>query len=381
MNVNNHDAGLLALAVIRGHCSADRAQALQAQRRGRSMAIVLVEDGGIAPAIVRALRDEQGRQSIPSRIGPYQLTEHLGNGGMSVVFKALDHDTGTFVAVKLLSPRTSAQGTAKTRFDRESRSGLAIDHPRVIRCLDHGEVNHHSYHILEYMAGGDAAALMARNGGRLPPQQALTLIRDCADGLAAIHAAGMMHRDIKPANIFIDGDGRAKLADLGLARHVEDDDHLTMPGHCLGTPCYMSPEQARGLADIDGRTDIYSLGATLYHFITGRPPYPGTAPRAVIMAVLNEPVPNPRALVPDLDPVVADLIVRALAKERSGRPQDAASLIAALDAVLQPHVPAIKGTSVARSRRAWVLRIFASGRQAWRRFLTVGRPRHARFPR
>lgn len=381
MSLVNHDAGLLALAVKRGHCSAERAQALQAQRRGRSMALVLVEEGGLAPQIIRALRDEQQRQSIPNRIGPYQLTEHLGNGGMSVVFKAVDHDTRKLVAVKLLSPRIAAHGTSKTRFDRESRSGLVIDHPRVIRCLDHGEVNQHSYQILEYMAGGDAAALLARSGGRLPAHQALTLVRDCSEGVAAIHAAGMMHRDIKPANIFIDGDGRAKLADLGLARQVEDEDHLTMPGHCLGTPWYMSPEQARGLPDTDSRTDIYSLGATLYHFITGQPPYPGSTPRAVILAVLNDPVPDPRVWEPGLDPALAGLIIRTLAKNRSDRPQDAVRLVAELDAVLQPRTSVVHGPPIERSRRAWGIRFVERARHAWRRVLAVGRQAHARFPR
>lgn len=378
MTVANHDEGLLTLAVKRGHCSEECAQRLRAQRRGRSMSLVLAEDAGLAPEAIRALRDEQKRNSIPGRIGPYRLTEHLGNGGMSIVFKALDSDTHQVVAVKLLSPRIAAHGVSVPRFHRETRSAREVDHPRVIKCLDHGEVNQHPYQILEYMAGGDAAALLMRSGGRLPPAQALTLARDSAEGLAAIHAAGMMHRDIKPSNIFIDAEGRAKIADLGLARHVDDEDHLTIPGHCIGTPLYMSPEQARGVSDIDGRTDVYSLGATLYHFITGCPPFSGASPRAVITAVITEPVPDPRMLVPELDAAIAELITRSLAKERSERPQNAAQFAAEIDALLNPSANVVPVTPSAPS---WTSRIIEYAVRTWRRLILLGRHRHARYPR
>jgi len=343
MASHNLSEGLLHLAVKRGLVGPNTAAALLPLRDGRSMAVVLVEKAGLTPEVVRQLRDEQKRNSIPGRIGPYRLTEHLGNGGMSIVYKGMDPQTRQTVAVKLLSPKVAAYGLSIPRFQREVRSASEIDHPNVIKCLDHGEINGHPYQILEYMAGGDVATRL-QSVGRLSSHEAITIVRDCALGLAAIHAAGMVHRDVKPANIFLDAHGSAKVADLGLARHMEPEDQLTLPGHCVGTPWYMSPEQARGCEELDGRADLFSLGATLYHLLSGQPPFRGATPRAVITAVLTQEPPAISLLCPDLAPDLVQTIQRCLAKDRQRRFAHANEIAQVLGKILSPSAGSAVGT-------------------------------------
>lgn len=332
MKLDNVDEGLVALAVRRGLLTSTSASQSLADRRNRSVAVVLVEDGYLTVEQVRGLRDEQKSNSIPVEIAGYRITAHLGNGGMSVVFKATQPATGREVAVKLMSPRSEGR-ISTSRFMRETRAVMAVHHANVIRCFDHGMVNGRPYQVLEFMAGGDVKALLARSGGRLAEGRALAIVRQCAEGLVAIHAAGLMHRDVKPSNIFLDGGGVAKLADLGLARALETDEQLTQPGHRVGTPTYMSPEQATG-DSVDARTDVYGLGATLYHLVTGRPPFSGRNVRDVITQVLRDQPMDARSLRPDLSPATGAIIAMAMARRREDRYDDAQGLCADLEAVL-----------------------------------------------
>lgn len=333
MKLDNVDEGLTALAVRRRLLTPASASQALADRGHRSVAVALVEDGYLTVDQVRTLREEQRANSIPISLDGYRITAHLGNGGMSVVFKATETATGREVALKLLSPRVDGRQSAP-RFMRETRAVSAVHHPNVIRCFGHGMVNGRPYQVLEYMAGGDVQALLRRCGGRLPEKRALAIARDCAEGLAAIHAAGLLHRDVKPSNIFLDGAGLAKLADLGLARAVESDEQLTLPGHRVGTPTYMSPEQASGRPDVDARTDLYGLGATLYHMVTGRPPFSGGSVREVVLQVLHDNPEDPRRLCSELRPSTCQIIAMALAKRREDRYEDASRLCADLESAL-----------------------------------------------
>lgn len=334
MKLDNVDEGLVSLAVQRGLLTPASASQALADRKSRSVAVALVEDGYLTVEQVRALREEQKSHSIPVDIAGYRITGHLGNGGMSVVFKAIEPLTGREVAVKLMSPRTEGR-ISTSRFMRETRAVIAVHHPNVIRCFDHGMVNRRPYQVLEFMAGGDVKELLTRCGGHLPEVQALAIIRDCAQGLVAIHAAGLVHRDVKPSNIFLDGSGLAKLADLGLARALESEEHLTLPGHRVGTPAYMSPEQANGHPEVDARTDLYGLGATLYHLVTGRRPFLGRHVREVVRQVLHDQPEDPRRVRSGLRPTTCTIIATAMAKRRENRYADAQQMCEDLEMMIQ----------------------------------------------
>ena len=329
----NRDAALINLAARRGLITSERARDLAAGLAGRTAAVALVE-AGLDVHVVRNLREEQRRNCIPSKVHGYRLVSHLGNGGMSVVFRG-EAEGMPPVAIKLLSPRLDQDARATARFSREIRSAADVIDPHVIRCFGHGEANGRPYQVLELMEGGDCQTLQAKRGGILDEALALRIAEQTARGLIAVHAAGLVHRDIKPGNLFLAADGTVKVADLGLARapEVAEADQVTLPGTLVGSPAYMSPEQARGGIELDGRTDIYSLGATLFHFVTGRVPFPTSSPIEAVRAAALKPTPNAGALRPELSAPIVKLLARAMAKERDQRYPDAASFAAALAAV------------------------------------------------
>ena len=263
---------------------------------------------------------------IPSRIGAYKILSQLGQGGMATVYLAVQPALNREVALKVISSAFSDDATFKDRFLREARAGAMVNHPNVVTCYDAGEHQGQLFMAMELVTGGDLINLLTKHGGRLDETLALTIIKDAADGLAAIEAVGLVHRDIKPANIFLSEQGRAKLADLGLVCFSETDDRMTKPGTIMGTPAYIAPEQAQAITDIDIRADIYSLGATLYHLVTGQPPFNSESPITTLIKAINEPMPDPRNLRPDLSNDVAAIIMRATQKEREKRYQSAHQL-------------------------------------------------------
>ena len=247
----NREAGLIHLAARRGLITEELARKLVVELAHRAATVVLVENG-VDTHVVRRLRAEQASSCIPKQIHGYHLTSHLGNGGMSVVFRG-EAEGRPPVAIKLLSPRLDHDPRATARFLREIRTASEVVDSHVIRCAGHGECNGRPYQVLELMSGGDCQALLKGRGGILDEALALRIAREVAHGLIAIHAAGLVHRDIKPSNIFLTAEGVAKVADLGLARSPEPDDQVTLPGTFVGTPAYMSPEQARVGIELDGR--------------------------------------------------------------------------------------------------------------------------------
>jgi serine/threonine protein kinase/uncharacterized protein (DUF342 family) len=222
----------------------------------------------------------------------YRIEQLLGAGAMGRVFRAVQVDLERVVALKVLAARCVGSDDARRRFVREAQVAARVNHPNVVTVYDAGIVDDMPFMAMELVAGGDVAAAMARAGGRLDEVRALSIARDMAAGLEAIEAAGLIHRDIKPANVFLDGEGRAKLADLGLARQVGEHSSSGLP---LGTPAFMAPEQARG-EDLDIRSDIYAVGASLFAMVTGRPPVlTGSALEALQQAGRGEIADIPRA--------------------------------------------------------------------------------------
>jgi len=279
-------------------------------------------------------------------IGPYLLSAKLGEGGMGEVYRATPVAGGRDVALKIVAigqrPREELDQIA-----REAMAAAAVSHPNVVAVHSFGEDDGHLYLALELVAGGDTKRLLARQPDGLSEGRVCTLAADAAIGLAAIHRAGLLHRDIKPSNIFIGDDGAAKLADFGLAcasacaRASRDLD----PDTIIGTPAFMAPEQARREA-LDRRSDVYSLGATMFYWATGRPPFQGEGPWDTVRLVAAGPSPDPRDSRPDLSDGLADIIARAMAHAPADRYRDAGELAAAV-AALKAGVTTASGSRIA----------------------------------
>ncbi len=224
---------------------------------------------------------------IGQYLGPVKIIKKLGQGGMGQVFLGHDENLDINVAVKVLPQHFANERDFFERFLREARAVAKLDHPNVVRVLRVDEQSGVNYLVMDYVDGQDISS-MIRAQGKIPLMQALTITRAAADALRYAHKQGIVHRDIKPHNILVSKDGqKIKVADFGLAKLAEDQQHMTMSGQILGTPHYMSPEQAEGAANIDGRTDTYSLGVSLYHMLTGTVPFNATSPTAVIYQLVN----------------------------------------------------------------------------------------------
>jgi eukaryotic-like serine/threonine-protein kinase len=244
--------------------------------------------------------------------GAYTLQRIIAEGGMGVVIEAEHNVIKRLVALKTVSPKYAAKEGFRLAlmdtFMRDARILGKIDHPNVLPVYDAGTVGHCPFIAMRLVAGGDLATWITSNG---PIKQdiALHVAHDCASGLKAIHAAGFIHRDIKPLNILIEPDWRVFISDFGLALPKGQ---KPPAGTIAGTPCYLAPEQIRG-EDLDERTDIYALGATLFHAVTGTPPYSGSQPEEIMRKILESAgPPSAKALSPSLDERLDAIIMRAM---------------------------------------------------------------------
>jgi len=252
--------------------------------------------------------------------GRYRLDELLGRGGMSEVWAATDLELGRRVALKLLAPNED-----NARFEREARAVAALGHPNVTQLYDYGESGGRPFMVLEYLAGGSLEELM-RASGALADADTHRIASEIAAGLAHAHARGVVHRDLKPSNVLFDEEGRAKLADFGIARLAVGEGTLTEAGTVLGTAAYISPEQAAGLPATPA-SDVYSFGVLLFRMLTGTLPFVSEDPLALVVAHRDEPPPLVTELRPDAPPALAATADAALAKDPSARPADGATLL------------------------------------------------------
>lgn len=255
--------------------------------------------------------------------GRYRLAEPLGRGGFSEVWQAQDDVLGRAVAIKLFTAPAS-QPDVVARFEREARTVAGLQHPNIVAVFDAGIDDGVPYVVMERLAGPSLEGLLAERGP-LPAGLALEYAGQAAAGLAAAHAAGVVHRDIKPANLVLDREGTLKIVDFGIARLAGAAQALTASGLTLGTPAYLSPEQAAG-QQAGPRSDLYALGCVLYALLAGRPPFSGEHPAATAHQHLTAVPPAIRERRPDVPPVVDHLLAALLAKDPQDRPPDAAAV-------------------------------------------------------
>jgi serine/threonine-protein kinase len=267
----------------------------------------------------------------------YEILARVGAGSMGTVFKARQKHLDRIVALKVLKPALARDARFVERLEREGRTVARLNHPNIVTAYDLGHEGGYHYLVMEFVEGKSLRQLLTE-WGRFPEAQVLQLAREMAGALAHAHECGVTHRDIKPANILIDGEGRAKLTDLGLAR-AETDLALTRDGATVGTPQYISPEQARNPRDADIRSDLYSLGATLFHMLTGQPPFRADAIGELIDKVLHERPDSVVELVADVSDGLSLVIRKLLAKDPSLRYQSPTELLADLDRVERRELP------------------------------------------
>jgi serine/threonine protein kinase len=277
--------------------------------------------------------DEMGR------LAHYRVLKVLGQGGMGVVFLAEDTRLGRTVALKTMKPEIAADPRHRQRFLREARAAAKVEDDHIVPIYDVGEERGVPWLAMPLLKGQSLDEMLKRLKV-LTPAQAVRLGAQVARGLAAAHAAGLIHRDVKPANVWVEpeGGGRAKLLDFGLAREERPDpdgtEPLTRTGAVVGTPAYMAPEQARG-EKLDARADLFSLGCVLYRAVTGRLPFQGDGLMGTLLALATETPPPPHEVNSAVPPPLSALIVKLLAKERTGRPASASEVVTALQALLQ----------------------------------------------
>ena len=264
---------------------------------------------------------------IGQQLGPYQILEEIGRGGMAVVYKAWDTVNNRHVALKVLPPYFQHDTEFLRRFLEEARRTILLRHPYIVETYDTGQTDGYYYIAMEYMGGGNLAARL-RTQRRLSLEDATTVVSQIATALDYAHDQGLIHRDVKPSNILFDQSDQAKLADFGIAK-AADQATVTMPGTLVGTPEYMSPEQGQG-RQVDERTDIWSLGVVLYQTLTGRLPFGGDNPHATLYQVVHQrhlPVSSLNRDLPRGVDGVLDKVLEKLPRRRYRRAGDMASAL------------------------------------------------------
>lgn len=263
-------------------------------------------------------------------LGRYHLLEKIGEGGMAVVYKALDTALERHVAVKVILPYRELSDKFLTRFKREAKALAKLSHPNILKIFDYGERDNLPYLAMEYISGGTLKDTFT--GKPMPWQRSAQILMPIARALEAAHAQGIIHRDVKPSNILMANGHDPMLSDFGIAKIIDDDEEthdLTGSGVGIGTPDYMAPEQGVGKAD--ERSDIYALGTVFYQMITGRLPFKADTPMAVMLKKSTDPLPRPKQFVPDLPSAVENVLLKALARDPNNRYKSMKEFAASLE--------------------------------------------------
>ena len=275
------------------------------------------------------------------RVGNFDVMERIGRGGMGAVFKARQINMDRIVALKILPPNLARQPTFIERFLREARASAKLNHPNIVNGIDVGSANGLYYFAMEYIEGSSLKAVIDREE-RLDEARAIGIAREIALALDHAHSNGILHRDIKPENILIQKDGSAKLCDLGLAHLATErdaDKDLTQSGKAVGTPHYISPEQARGLDNLDATSDLYSLGATLYHMVTGVTLFQGGTAVSIMSKHLTEKAVDPGEFGAEMSDGLLKILGKLLTKDHADRYPSATKLAQDLERVGSGEAP------------------------------------------
>jgi len=309
----------------------------------RPLAELLVEAGFVTRTQVNRLTEQGLLDDSMTRsarqIPGYEIVGKLGQGAMATVWKARQLSLDRVVAIKILPKRHSENPEFVERFYKEGKAAARLNHANIVQAIDVGEAGGYHYFVMEYVEGHTVYDELAK-GKVFSEQEALDIIIQVARALSHAHERGLIHRDVKPKNIMITKDGVAKLADMGLAREMADKEAaMAEAGRAYGTPYYISPEQIRGEVNIDFRADIYSLGATFYHMVTGRVPFDGPTPSAVMHKHLKEALIPPDHINTALSAGVAEIIEVMMAKNRDDRYASTEDLLLDLEAVRRGEPP------------------------------------------
>jgi eukaryotic-like serine/threonine-protein kinase len=280
--------------------------------------------------------------------GRYELEEVVGTGGMSTVWRARDRLLERNVAIKILHARYGEDDDYVERFKREARAVAQLSHPNIVTVIDRGEDRERQFIVFEFVEGENLKQVLERRGA-LPIEEVVELGLEIARGLAFAHERGIVHRDVKPQNVLLNGDGRAKVTDFGIARSLNVERGLTHTGTVMGTSNYIAPEQATG-AHVDARSDVYALGCVLFELLTGEVPFPGDNFVTVALQHLNEPPPPVLERRRDAPPQLAWLVDRALAKNPADRPS-MDEVVAGLGTARDPSQATAVLPRAVRSRR------------------------------
>jgi predicted Ser/Thr protein kinase len=326
-------------------CKALRAK-LAAKDSSRSLVEIMVQANVLTKSqSIRLLKDVGSETGKKFQIPGYEIIERLGKGSMGLVFKARQTSVDRIVAVKVLLDTLAQNKEFIKRFQREAKIAAKLQHNNIVNAIDAGEVEGHHYFVMEYVEGATIKDELDKNKV-FDEKVALKIVLAVADAMKHAHERGLIHRDIKPENVILTKDGQVKLADLGLARLTADEKWaMSEAGMAIGTPYYISPEQVRGQVDVDIRGDIYSLGATFYHMVTGRVPYPGETPQEVMRKHVDK---NAMLIPPDhintrLSSGLGIVVETMMAKNRDQRYRNPDDLILDLKCLQQGESPMLAG--------------------------------------
>ncbi len=345
-NETSYDTMFGRMALQQGLCTDDelrRALVELASRKKTNpvlLADLIVELGYVTQTQAKRLK-AQLRQSkaVTHQIPGYKVLGKLGAGAMAVVYKARQLSLNRMVAIKILPKRFSENPEYVERFYKEGQAAGKLNHPNIVQAIDVGEAGGYHYFVMEHVEGKTIADDLSA-GKVFDEQEGLDIIIQVARALAHAHANGLIHRDVKPKNIMITNDGVVKLADMGLARETADIEAAqSEAGKAYGTPYYIAPEQIRGKIDIDGRADIYGLGATFYHMVTGRVPFMADDSMEVMKKHLRERLIPPDHINTSLSAGASEVIEIMMAKRREDRYKNIEELLTDLKALLNGQPP------------------------------------------
>lgn len=342
----NYDTLLGRMVVDQRLCSEEEIRYCKDEQKARASSSpvtleqLLLEKHFLTKTQAKRLRDAiRESKDASSQIPGYKVLGKLGSGAMAVVYKAKQLSLDRVVAVKVLPKKFVQKSDYVERFYKEGRIAAKLNHNNIVQAIDVGEVGGLYYFVMEYVEGKTLYDDLSK-GKIFKETEALEIILQLTRALSHAHSLGLIHRDVKPKNIMINKDGVVKLADMGLARETSDIKAAKHEqGKAFGTPYYIAPEQIRGLVDIDGRADIYALGATLFHMVTGRVPFEANTPSEVMKKHLKEPLTPPDHINTALSAGVSEVIETMMAKNRDERYKSMEEVITDLEAVLSGKPP------------------------------------------